>query len=99
MLEKAFYRIMARGTNAVMAVSSRSSTARSVFKPKTNNIVGVQITDLSHIRAPVTFSTVRALHRAFDIAHSHIYNSGGVSGWRVSFFKNRQTFMRKISVR
>ncbi len=82
-LEQVFYRIMACGTETVTAQQFKRLDCPLTFQSKRNNIVGVQIADLcAHPCARHILNPSRP-NRAFDIARRHIYNSAGVSGWRV----------------
>ena len=83
MLEKAFHRIMTRGTSAVSADTFKKLDCRLSFQPKTNNIIGVQIADLcAHPCARHILNPSRP-NRAFEIADRHLYRSSGVTSWKV----------------
>ena len=82
-LEQVFYRLMARGTDAVNAGQFKQLDCPLTFQSKKNNIVGVQIADLcAHPCARHILNPARP-NRAFDVAKKHIYSAGAVSGWRV----------------
>ena len=83
MLEKAFYRIMARGTSAVPAEQFKKLDCPLSFQAKKNNIVGVQIADLcAHPCARHILNPSRP-NRAFEIAQRHVYDGGSVRGWNI----------------
>jgi hypothetical protein len=83
MLERAFFRIMARGTSAASADEFKKLDCPLTFQSKKNNIVGVQVADLcGHPCARHILNPSRA-NRAFDIAHRHLYRSGSTEGWKV----------------
>jgi hypothetical protein len=82
-LEQVFYRLMARGTETVMRERFKRLDCPLTFQSKKNNIVGVQIADLcAHPCARHILNPARP-NRAFEIARTHLYTAGSVSGWRV----------------
>jgi hypothetical protein len=83
MLERAFFRIMARGTGAVSADEFKKLDCPLAFQSKKNNIVGVQVADLcAHPCARHILNPSRA-NRAFETAQRHVYQSGSTDGWKV----------------
>ena len=82
-LEQVFYRLMARGTEAVTAERFKRLDCPLSFQSKKNNIVGVQIADLCARPCARHILNPARPNRAFEISRKHLYTAGAVSGWRV----------------
>lgn len=82
-LEQVFYRILSRGTENTPGERFRRLDCPLAFQSKKNNIVGVQLADLSayscarHILNPIK------PNRAFDIVRQHFHLAGDASGWTI----------------
>lgn len=82
-LERVFYRILNEGTQQMPVGNFRSLKCSLVFRRKYDNIAGIQLADLcAH---PCARHILNPAHgnRAFPIIQSKLYNSNGVSGWKL----------------
>jgi hypothetical protein len=83
MLEQVFSRMMTHGTANVSADQFRKLDCQLSFHSKKNNILGVQLADLcAHPCARHILNPTKQ-NRAFEIARKRLYESEGVSGWKV----------------
>jgi len=82
-LEQVFNRIRVEGTDHRTAESFRRLDFTLSFQPKTKNIMGTQIADLSAYPCARHILTPERQNRAFDILQQKIYQQNGLSGWKV----------------
>jgi hypothetical protein len=80
-LERVFFRILSQGTGYHAADQFKRLTCPLVFRSKKDNIAGVQIADLCAY--PCARHVLNRPNPAYDIVKRHLYNQGGVSGWKV----------------
>jgi hypothetical protein len=80
-LERVFFRILSQGTRYHLADQFKRLTCPLVFRSKKDNIAGVQVADLCAY--PCARHVLGRSDRAYEIVKKHLYNQGGVSGWKV----------------
>ena len=82
-LERVFYRVMSGGTRYRPREQFQKLTCPLVFRSKRDNIAGIQLADLCahpcarHVLKP------DQVNRAYEVARSHVYEKGGVRGWKI----------------
>lgn len=82
-LEQVFYRVLSRGTENVPGERFRRLDCPLAFQSKKNNIVGVQLADLSAYPCARHILNPAKPNRAFEIVKHHFYLSNAVNGWTV----------------
>ena len=83
-LEQVFYRVLSCGTENVPGERFRRLDCPLTFQSKKNNIVGVQLADLSAYPCARHILNPAKPNRAFEIVSRHFYSDEGASGWTVS---------------
>lgn len=80
-LERVFFRILSQGTGYNVAERFKRLTCPLVFRSKKDNIAGIQIADLCAY--PCARHVMGRADQAYEIVRPHLYNHGGVNGWKV----------------
>lgn len=82
-LEQVFYRVLSRGTASIPGERFRRLDCPLAFQSKKNNIVGVQLADLSAYPCARHILNPTKPNPAFEIVKQHFYFADGVNGWTV----------------
>ncbi len=82
-LEQVFYRVLSRGTENIPGERFRQLDCPLIFQSKKNNIVGVQLADLSAYPCARHLLNPAKPNRAFEVVRQHFYSAGNVTGWTV----------------
>lgn len=82
-LEKVFYRVMTRGTDYHSADEFKKLNCWLTFQPKTNNIIGTQIADLSAYPCARKVLSPAQANQPYETVQKKLYSRAGISGWKV----------------
>lgn len=82
-LEQVFYRVLSRGTVNIPGERFRKLDCPLAFQSKKNNIVGVQLADLSAYPCARYILNPAKPNRAFELVKQHFYLADEVSGWTI----------------
>jgi len=82
-LERVFYTIMSAGTFYIPADRFKALSCPLVFRRKPDNIAGVQLADLCAYPCARHVLDPGHANPPYDIVYKHVYERGGVNGWKV----------------
>ena len=82
-LEQVFNRFLLAGTKYCPVERVQHCGLSLNFQPKHNNIIGIQMADLSAYPCARHILKPEKENRAFDIVRGKIYRRNGVEGWKI----------------
>jgi len=82
-LERAFYRVMTNGTGDLSADRFHALDCPLVFRPKRDNIIGIQLADLCAHPCARHILLADQVNSAYEIAATHLYEPDQGTGWKV----------------
>ena len=82
-LEAAFFRMFSNGTQYVKVDRFRRLNCPLTFRPKRDNVAGMQLADLCAHPAARHVLKPEQHNQAFEVVKKHIYDRGGTRGWKV----------------
>jgi len=82
-LEATFYKLLAEGTYFIGPERFNRFYCPLLFENKKKNICGIQLADLCAYPSARHILKPEQTNRAFEAIERHLYDEGGVKGWKV----------------